>query len=477
MRFLVPLFTVLLLCSQQLKAQDNIHIVAVANGDYPAQLDSNNRPSLPSTNWSAGLFLNALKDKIGATSATILRSDENLLVSKGDVKSLLDRISAKVRNTEGDDLVVFYYIGHGFGEGTSWRQYLLPGDRFLQSIDMNKYDAEALEQQMISVAEIVDTFDKMNAQFIILIDTCYEGTERNFSNTILEPNTEENLNNMLGLLRFMNQFRGPNPVIFASKPGSQALTVPYPNEGETNPEPKPSIGPIARRVIKYLNGLSHNQSFDIRNLVTKLLMPTFDPVTNTPLAFPEWAGDETPITQLPSKAETEIVYGTSKPDDVQTVPFEIAETKNTPSRGSQAVNIQRGRVDIVGTQNEYVSDGSNHQFDLANSTMEITKINKNAIVLDILSNGANWSVAIAGPEGKKLKSTAYRDAIRYDFQGPEQNGLEISGDGRGCGELTGSFVVEEIIYEADKISKIKASFLQYCDEAKEKLTGQFSLEF
>jgi hypothetical protein len=54
--------------------------------------------------------------------------------------------------------------------------------------------------------------------------------------------------------------------------------------------------------------------------------------------------------------------------------------------------------------------------------------------------------------------------------------LEVSGDGRGCGDIAGSFIVNDVSYGLDGgISKFSATFLQRCDDSKIWAHGSIDL--
>jgi hypothetical protein len=68
--------------------------------------------------------------------------------------------------------------------------------------------------------------------------------------------------------------------------------------------------------------------------------------------------------------------------------------------------------------------------------------------------------------------STYENAARYPFQSPTQPGLEVSGDGRGCNELTGRFDILEISYTSQgEIDRFSADFEQHCEGADSALFG------
>jgi PKD repeat protein len=73
-----------------------------------------------------------------------------------------------------------------------------------------------------------------------------------------------------------------------------------------------------------------------------------------------------------------------------------------------------------------------------------------------------------------LQPGYYGGLIRYPFHNPAKGGLNWSGDGRGCNELTGWFVVDSVTYANDTIQSIDLRFEQRCDGATPALRGKIS---
>jgi hypothetical protein len=68
----------------------------------------------------------------------------------------------------------------------------------------------------------------------------------------------------------------------------------------------------------------------------------------------------------------------------------------------------------------------------------------------------------------------YSGAARFPFQAPDQPGLSVFGDGRGCNTLTGSFTVLAISYGPDgNIASFDATLEQHCEGGAPALHGEF----
>ena len=87
--------------------------------------------------------------------------------------------------------------------------------------------------------------------------------------------------------------------------------------------------------------------------------------------------------------------------------------------------------------------------------------------------GGFWFVDLAAPEGARLDPGSYEGAIRYPFQAPDQPGLSVSGDGRGCNTLTGRFdVLEAKFGPGGYVERFHATFEQHCEGATGALRGE-----
>jgi Thrombospondin type 3 repeat len=84
----------------------------------------------------------------------------------------------------------------------------------------------------------------------------------------------------------------------------------------------------------------------------------------------------------------------------------------------------------------------------------------------------SWSLDFSAPGDVDLVTQLYPGATRYPFQSPTVPGLDVSGAGRGCGELTGAFRVLEIAYGAGSaVDSFAADFVQSCEGSTKKLIG------
>lgn len=83
-----------------------------------------------------------------------------------------------------------------------------------------------------------------------------------------------------------------------------------------------------------------------------------------------------------------------------------------------------------------------------------------------------WDVDLVPASGQELVPGVYEGATRWPFQSPNGPGLDVSGDGRGCNELDGRFVVLEAVYGASgEVVSFAADFEQHCEHQPPALFG------
>ncbi|MGF1526113.1 MAG: hypothetical protein ACFCBW_04885 [Candidatus Competibacterales bacterium] len=109
-------------------------------------------------------------------------------------------------------------------------------------------------------------------------------------------------------------------------------------------------------------------------------------------------------------------------------------------------------------------------------TAEVNFDNGITVDYDDDAPGTWWTLSFAAPGEVPLEVGVYRDASRFPFQGAAEPGLSVSGSGRGCNALDGSFDVLEVSYGADGgIESFAVDFEQQCDNSVGLLRG--SLRF
>ena len=87
-----------------------------------------------------------------------------------------------------------------------------------------------------------------------------------------------------------------------------------------------------------------------------------------------------------------------------------------------------------------------------------------------------WNLDFAPRQGEAFAVGAYTGATRFPFQGPQEPGLSVTGDGRGCNRNTGRFVVLELERgPGNTITRFAADFEQHCEGAQPALFGSIRI--
>ncbi len=88
------------------------------------------------------------------------------------------------------------------------------------------------------------------------------------------------------------------------------------------------------------------------------------------------------------------------------------------------------------------------------------------------SQEAWWDLDFAPPYGTQLAVGSYEGATRYPFQASDEPGLSVSGDGRGCNQLSGRFDILELAYgTGGRVERFAADFEQRCENFMPPLYG------
>ena len=87
------------------------------------------------------------------------------------------------------------------------------------------------------------------------------------------------------------------------------------------------------------------------------------------------------------------------------------------------------------------------------------------------TDGGWWDTDFAAPPGQDLAVGTYQNAKRYPFNDGAP-GFAHGGMGRGCNELTATFTIHELTYDANRVLRtFRADFEQHCEGATPALRG------
>ena len=121
---------------------------------------------------------------------------------------------------------------------------------------------------------------------------------------------------------------------------------------------------------------------------------------------------------------------------------------------------------------DYIGGGVQHTITPSTGAITAARNFDNGVTVQVNTSGGVWTLAFAGPADALLVPGSYDNATRWPFQSPVDPGLSVSGMGRGCNTLTGSFVVREALYgSAGQVEAFAADFEQHCEGGAAALLG------
>jgi hypothetical protein len=112
---------------------------------------------------------------------------------------------------------------------------------------------------------------------------------------------------------------------------------------------------------------------------------------------------------------------------------------------------------------DYIGAGEQNFYTAADSSISIQGTSANLTVV-VERAGESWYVNLAAPRGETLHPGRYYDAERAPFRTGRSPGLDVSGHGRGCNEVWGSFAIRQISTDSSgRVTMLEATFIQNCE--------------
>jgi hypothetical protein len=88
------------------------------------------------------------------------------------------------------------------------------------------------------------------------------------------------------------------------------------------------------------------------------------------------------------------------------------------------------------------------------------------LTMRVTSGSENWSINLAAPSGENLHPQVYYNVERAAFRTGRSPGLDVSGDGRGCNQVYGSFAINQIAADSSgNVTMLDATFTQNCEKS------------
>lgn len=147
---------------------------------------------------------------------------------------------------------------------------------------------------------------------------------------------------------------------------------------------------------------------------------------------------------------------------------------------AHALPVTEGSFAFSGDEGDYISGGQSYAYSTANSDRLNISANSanNAVSLSVDGgNGDWWTLDLAAPSGKTLAPGTYTGATRHPFNGHNEPGLDLSGNGRGCNTLTGTFTIDAVEFGPQGyVKKLDASFEQHCEGSTPAARGEVHID-
>jgi len=147
---------------------------------------------------------------------------------------------------------------------------------------------------------------------------------------------------------------------------------------------------------------------------------------------------------------------------------------------AHAQDVTTGSVAFTGDPGDYVSLGQSYSYSTAvqdRLTVGATD-DHNSVSVSVVSGtrGDWWYLNFNAPKGSALTAGTYDGAIRTGPLDPNHPGMDIGGNGRDCGALTGTFTVSNVVFGPyGYVQAFDAAYEQHCSGAAPGLRGEIHI--
>ncbi len=143
---------------------------------------------------------------------------------------------------------------------------------------------------------------------------------------------------------------------------------------------------------------------------------------------------------------------------------------------AQAQAVATGSLSFSGDQGDYISGGRAYAYSTEAKDQLTVNGSEDRNHIAVSVSGLNsdwWTLDLAAPSGTGLAAGTYDGATRYPFQGANAPGLDLSGNGRGCNTLTGTFTVQNVVFGPHGyVQTLDATFEQHCEGGTAAARGE-----
>lgn len=129
---------------------------------------------------------------------------------------------------------------------------------------------------------------------------------------------------------------------------------------------------------------------------------------------------------------------------------------------------------MQGDPGDYISGGQSYDYTAGAGARINGGGDPSYAWINVEADGHWWSATFEAPEGQSLVAgQTYTPAARSGFD-VTVAGLDVSGSGRGCNELSGQFTLHEATFLAGRLVSFRISFEQFCEHSAHALRGELS---
>jgi hypothetical protein len=456
-------------CSAQAAPRYQVYFVAVGSGWYatPSERDLHGFDRIRGANRSAQNVAGGLASG-GASYGILLTADDQNFVTVTDIEKAVRAVASRISAEKpANPLFVFYIASHGLSEGIAWSHFSIPGD-FVYRGDPNHLDIEELSNSTLYAGSLVDQLEKLKIPFLVMLDSCRDGEEKHFSPSVLSPEATRNLNDVGAVLRVMNEFRDTYPVLFSAPPGESVQTVDDP----LAPGGPQTIGPLARRFSLATFGyLNSGTALSLATFLKEMTSANLDKATAPAVTHAGTPNGANALFLLKTSAPRPftVVQGTGAQMRVCCPPAPAATPAPKASRA-------KGIMSFGGPAGEYISAGKRVALSAPGDKISITQQGPGDLQVAFVRGEAEYDANFSTGSDARFEARVYSHAQRYAMGDSGTPGLEISGNGRACNEISGSFQVSKVEFRSDgTVVRFVAVFEQLCDDAKAAASGSIDV--
>ena len=147
------------------------------------------------------------------------------------------------------------------------------------------------------------------------------------------------------------------------------------------------------------------------------------------------------------------------------------------SGAANAQTVATGSVSFSGDSGDYISQGKSYSYSTSNGDgLSVSSSTGSTVSISVNAyNGDWWTLDLDAPGTQVLAPGTYTAAHRYPFNGTGP-GLDLSGEGRGCNELTGSFTIIKAVFGPQGyVQTFDATFEQHCEGGNPAARGEIHI--